>query len=126
MKRHLSYLPVFLICLMPVAWHGCQTQTTLDRIDSTIIAVTEACDAVTAWADRNAEYVAAHEKIAEQVALIRKELDGVPDSKETLTRLHLLRDAYQKATATEQDVSNVLSQARAFLETARLLMVPTP
>lgn len=139
-KRFLSYLPVFLIALAPLAWHGCgSTAPKLDpvggyasdallwQLDGVIDSWTATCVAVRDWADRNPAYVAAHPNIAEQVAKIRAEIDGAPQDNETLERLHDIRDAYViTRTATPQDVRAEMALARTVIETARLLLNASP
>lgn len=101
----------------------------LYELDGVIVEATQTFSDVIAWADRNAAYVAAHDNIAEQVAKVRAELDGVPHPTETLTRLHTLRDAYKASKATPTEVNDAMATARVFLETARLLLTvqtPTP
>ena len=127
MKTRLALAPLCALLLAPLfIAASCSVQSTQDRLDSTIIAVTDACDAAIAWADRNPEYVAAHANIAAEVAKIRKELDGVPDPTETLTKLHLIRDGFLAKKATAADVETVIGQSRILLETARTLIKVSP
>lgn len=98
--------------------------TLLFELDGVIDQTTETFDEVIAWADRNAEYVASKPDVAEKVAKIRAELDGVALPHETLTRLHLTRDAYLAAkTATNREAArSAIVTARTALETARQLL----
>ena len=135
MKRHLAYFPVFLLALAPL-FTGSTCSRDLDplgpyagdrllwEIDGVIDETTQAFDAVIAWADRNPEYLAENASIAEKVAKIRAELDGVPAPDETLTRLHRVRDAYvaARSSTNTEAVRSEIAAARTALATARNLL----
>lgn len=127
MRDHLKIAPLCFLLLLPLFVAAtCTRLSTLDRLDQSIVTFTDFVDTTTAWADRNPEYVAAHPNIAEAVAKLRKELDGVPEPTEMLTRLHLLRDALVAGSANEGEVSEAIASSRAVLETIRLLTSPRP
>lgn len=135
MKRHLAYLPVFLLALVPL-FTGSTCSRDLDplgpyagdrllwELDGVIDETTQAFDAVIAWAERNPEYLAENASVAAKVAAIRAELDGVPAPDETLTRLHRVRDAYRaaKTAANTEAVRSEIVAARTALSTARNIL----
>lgn len=98
--------------------------TLLYDYDGLIEEYTEVCKEVVALADRNAVLVASRPDLAERVAKVRAEIDGISHPNETLTRLHLTRDAYLRAktlTNTEA-LRQEIATARTLLEAARAIL----
>ena len=133
-NRNLSVFALLLMASLFLA--GCPTtDRTLDpagpyggdrvlfELDTAIDETTETIDAVLQWAERNQAFVNSRPDVAEKVAKVRAEVDGVPHPQETLIRLHSIRDAYLIAkTATPEDVREEIRLGRTLLETARSLL----
>lgn len=98
--------------------------TLLARYDEVLLQVEAAIDDVIAFADRNPQAVATKPGLAEAVAKIRAEVDGVANDNETLTRLLLARNAYlaAKTAANGEALEGAMRNARTLLETARSLL----
>lgn len=136
MKSSIRLAPLFLLAALPLFVASTCSQRQLDpagpyagdtllaTFDQVLIQTTAVFDDVIALADRNPAVVAANPKLAEGVAKIRAELDGVPHPNETLTRMFAARDAYKAArnSITGEALTKEIATARTVLETARTLL----
>lgn len=134
---YLRTFPLFLVLLTPFFMASqCTSQRTLDpegayagdrllfEFDGVIVETTKTFQEVVALADRNAAFVASKPDLAEKVAKIRAEVDGVPVATETLVRLHTARDAYLAArdTVSAGNLRREIATAQTLLETARAVL----
>lgn len=101
-----------------------QGDTLLARFDEMLINVNDTFETVIGVADRNPAAVAANPELAEKVAKLRAEFNGVPEPGEVIPALIQARNAYvvAKTAVNGQALEGQLSTARTALETARALI----